>query len=81
MKIKRLYEYKDIEFEEEEDDSTHENEDGVCFYCGSQNINYEDFYMEYPYVYQSYYCEDCERSGTIEYTIKFNLNKGDEIEE
>lgn len=77
MRIKRLYEYNDDEFEEE-DDTTHENEDGVCFFCGSNNIDYEDLDFGVPITNQNYYCLDCSSTGWFEYEVALKENHGEE---
>lgn len=76
MRIKRLYEYNDDEFEEE-DDVFHENEDNVCYYCGSRNLDYEDFDFQSPVAIQYYGCADCNSLGRFIYDVKFVKNKGD----
>lgn len=77
MRIKRLYEYNDDEFEEE-DDTTHEHDDGVCFYCGSDDIEYNDFNYDVSTATQDYYCPDCNSTGWFEYTVSLKENHGDQ---
>lgn len=79
MKIRKFNEniHSDLDPFKEEiwDNSNYSEMAGICYNCGSENIDYyyTEFYDEQ--IAYEYFCNDCKKQGQEVYNLVFEVNE------